>query len=180
MKFTVATVSFTKKCQLSNLHPPQISPSGKCHCVIITSDNKRYWIHSVNVKVSAQDPTVTYMHQSQPSLLLLLKHLTVHLQLSPSNHLIWCNATLFIIERMFWRVVLKLKYNFAEINTSTVIQQWTIRARKVEGHGGISRSEIERTLSNVGHRNCCKVISIYVRAYVRYLLFNHSFVFGFF
>ena len=49
------------------------------------------------------------------------------------------------------------------------------KARKVEGHGGISRSEIERTLSNVAHRNCCKVIYIYVRAYVRYLLFNHSF-----
>ena len=36
-----------------------------------------------------------------------------------------------------------------------------------------------KEVSNVGHRNCCKVISIYVRAYVRYLLFNHSFVFVF-
>ena len=31
------------------------------------SDNKSYWIHRVDVKVSAQVTTVTYMQQSQPS-----------------------------------------------------------------------------------------------------------------
>ena len=58
-----------------------------------SSDNKSYWIHRVDVKVSAQVTTVTYMHQSQSSLHSLRKHLTVHLELWPGNHLIWCNAT---------------------------------------------------------------------------------------
>ena len=58
-----------------------------------SSDNKSYWIHRVDVKVSAQVTTVTYMHQSQPSLHSLRKHLTVHLELWPGSHLIWCNAT---------------------------------------------------------------------------------------
>ena len=43
------------KCQLQYVHPPQISTSGNCHCVI----NKSYWIHRVNVKVYAQVTTVT-------------------------------------------------------------------------------------------------------------------------
>ena len=59
-----------------------------------SSDNKSYWIHRVDVKVSAQVTTVTYMHQSQPSLHSLRKHFTVHLELWPGNHFIWCNATL--------------------------------------------------------------------------------------
>ena len=58
-----------------------------------SSDNKSYWIHRVDVKVSAQVTTVTYMHQSQPWLHSPCKHLTVHLELWPGNHLIWCNAT---------------------------------------------------------------------------------------
>ena len=33
------------------------------------------------------------MHQSQPSLYSLRIDLTVHLELWPGNHLIWCNAT---------------------------------------------------------------------------------------
>ena len=36
-KFTVATVRFT---QLQYLHPPHISTSGKCHCVIIHQTTK--------------------------------------------------------------------------------------------------------------------------------------------
>ena len=63
---------------------------------INSSDNKSYWIHRVDVKVSAQVTTVTYMHQSQPSLHSLRKHFTVHLELWPGNHLIWCNATYII------------------------------------------------------------------------------------
>ena len=62
------------KCQLQYLHPPHISTSGKCHCN--NSSHKSYWIHRVYVKVSAQVTTVTYMHQSQPSLYSLRKHLT--------------------------------------------------------------------------------------------------------
>ena len=58
-----------------------------------SSDNKSYWIHRVDVKVSAQVTTVTYMHQSQPSSHLLLINFLVHLELWPGNHLIWCNAT---------------------------------------------------------------------------------------
>ena len=58
-----------------------------------SSDNKSYWIHRVDVKIYAQVTTVTYMHQSQPSLHLLRIHFTVHLELWPGNHLIWCNAT---------------------------------------------------------------------------------------
>ena len=57
-------------------------------------DNKSYWIHRVDVKVSAQVTTVTYMHQSQPSLHSLRINLTVHLELWPGNRLIWCNATI--------------------------------------------------------------------------------------
>ena len=38
-KFTVATGIHTK-CQLQYLHPPQISTSGKCHCVIIHQTTK--------------------------------------------------------------------------------------------------------------------------------------------
>ena len=58
-----------------------------------SSDNKSYWIHRVDVTVSAQVTTVTYMHQSQPSLHSLRINFTVHLELWPVNHLIWCNAT---------------------------------------------------------------------------------------
>ena len=61
-----------------------------------SSDTKSYWIHRVDVKVSAQVTTVTYMHQSQPSLHSLRKHFTVHLELWPGNHLIWCNATFIV------------------------------------------------------------------------------------
>ena len=56
-----------------------------------SSDNKSYWIHKVDVKVSAQVTPVT-IHQSQSSLHSLRIHLTVHLELWPGNHLIWCNA----------------------------------------------------------------------------------------
>ena len=56
-----------------------------------SSDNKSYWIHRVDVKVSAQ--VITFMHQSQPSLHSLRRYFTVHLELWPGNHLIWCNAT---------------------------------------------------------------------------------------
>ena len=65
-----------------------------------SSDNKSYWIHRVDVKVSAQVTTVTYMHQSQPSLHSLRKHFTVHLQLWPGNHFIWCNATYMTTQRV--------------------------------------------------------------------------------
>ena len=62
-----------------------------------SSDNKSYWIHRVDVKVSAQVTTITYMHQSQPSLHSLRKHLTVHLELWPGNHWIRCNATCNVV-----------------------------------------------------------------------------------
>ena len=81
------------KCQLQYFHPPHISTSGKCHCVIIHQTTKATEYIGVDVKVSAQVTTVTYMHQSQPSLHSLRKHLTVLLELWPGNHLIWCNAT---------------------------------------------------------------------------------------
>ena len=58
-----------------------------------SSDNKNYWIHRVDVKVSAQVTTVTYMHQSHPSLHSLRINFTVHLDLWPGNRWIWCNAT---------------------------------------------------------------------------------------
>ena len=44
-------------------------------------------MHRVNIKVSAQVTTLTYMHQSQPSLHSLRIHFTVHLELCPGNHL---------------------------------------------------------------------------------------------
>ena len=62
-----------------------------------SSGNKSYRIHGVNVKVSAQVITVTYMHQSQPWLHLLHINLTVHLELWPGNHLIWCNSTYMLV-----------------------------------------------------------------------------------
>ena len=68
-----------------------------------SSDNKSYWIHRVDVKVSAQVTTVTYMHQSQPSLQLLRISVTVHLELWPGNHLIWCNATFTCSIKQRWR-----------------------------------------------------------------------------
>ena len=69
------------KCQLQYFHPPHISTSGKCHCVIIHQTTKATEYTALDVKVSAQVTTVTYMHQSQPSLHSLRKHFTVHLQL---------------------------------------------------------------------------------------------------
>ena len=71
-----------------------------------SSDNKSYWIHSVNVKVSAQMTTVTYMHQSQPSLHLLLINLTVYPELWPGNHLIWCNATFNDYSLSCWEIII--------------------------------------------------------------------------
>ena len=64
-----------------------------------SSDNKSYWLHRVDVKVSAQVTTVTYMHQSQPSSHSLRINFTAYLQLPPGNHLIWCNATINIKEK---------------------------------------------------------------------------------
>ena len=54
-----------------------------------SSDNKSYWIHRVDVKESAQVTTVT-----NHSLHSLCINVTVHLELWPGNHLIWCNATI--------------------------------------------------------------------------------------
>ena len=70
-----------------------------------SSDNKSYWIHRVDVKVSAQVTTVTYMHQSQPSLHSLRNNLTVHLELWPCNHLIWCNATICSFGLMRFNII---------------------------------------------------------------------------
>ena len=50
------------------LHPPQILTSGKCHKCNNSWGNKSYWMHRVS--------TVTYIHQSQPSLHLLLINFT--------------------------------------------------------------------------------------------------------
>ena len=71
-----------------------------------SSDNKSYRIHRVDVKVSAQVTTVTYKHQSQPSLHSLRKHFTVHLELWPGNHFIWCNATF----RVSWGGIITISY----------------------------------------------------------------------
>ena len=47
---------------------------------IIHQTIKATEIHRVDVKVSAKISTVTYMHQSQPSLHLLLINLKMHLE----------------------------------------------------------------------------------------------------
>ena len=54
------------KCQLQYLYPPQISTSGKCHCVINHQTLKATEYIGYNVTVSAQVTTVTYIHQSKP------------------------------------------------------------------------------------------------------------------
>ena len=72
-KFTVTTVRFTQNVSC-NIYKWQMSLSNN------SSDYKSYSVHRVNVKVSAQVTTVTYTHQSQPSLHLLRINLTVHLQ----------------------------------------------------------------------------------------------------
>ena len=92
-KFTVATVRFTQNVTCNIYTHPIYQQIGKCHCVIIHQTKKNYWIHRVDVKVSAQVTTVTYKHQSQPSSHSLRINLTVHLELWSGNHLIWCNAT---------------------------------------------------------------------------------------
>ena len=79
-KFSVSTVSWHKMSVAIFSPTPYINKWQMSLCNN-SSENKSYWIHRVDVKVS----TVTYMHQSQPSLHLLLINLTVHL--------IWCNAT---------------------------------------------------------------------------------------
>ena len=89
-KFTVATVRFTQNISCNIYIHPIYQQMSLCNN---SPDNKSYWIHRVVVKVSAQVATVTYMHQSQPSLHSLRIHFTVHLELWPGNHLIWCNAT---------------------------------------------------------------------------------------
>ena len=68
--------------QLQYLHPPQISTCGKCDCVLIHQTIKySEYIGFKYVIVSAQVTTVTYMHQSQPSLPLLLKNFRVLIKL---------------------------------------------------------------------------------------------------
>ena len=81
-KFTVATVRFTPNvsCNIYT-HPIYINKWQMSLCNN-SSNNKSYWIHRVDVKVSAQVTTVTYMHQSQPSSHSLRINLTVvHLEL---------------------------------------------------------------------------------------------------
>ena len=51
------------KCQLQYLQDINKWQMSLCNN---SSNNKNYWIHRVDVKVSAQVTTVTYMHQSQP------------------------------------------------------------------------------------------------------------------
>ena len=80
-----------------------------------SSDNKSYWIHRVDVKVSAQVTTVTYMHQSEPSLHSLLINFTVHLQLWPGNHFIWCNATLRAYDAILTDI-----YDFCRFNLTII------------------------------------------------------------
>ena len=92
-KFTVTTVRFTQNVSCNIFTHPYINKWQMSLCNN-SSDNKRYWIHRVDVKVSAQVTAVTYMHQSQPSSHLLRINLTLHLEVWPGNHLIWCNATL--------------------------------------------------------------------------------------
>ena len=91
-KFTVATVTL-HKMSVAILTPTPYINKWQISLCNNSSANKSYWIHRGNVKVSAQVTTVTYMHQSQPSLHLLRINLTVYLELWPGNHLIWCNAT---------------------------------------------------------------------------------------
>ena len=92
-KFTVAKPSDSHKMSVVIFSPIPYINKWQMSLCNNSSDNKSYWIHRVDVKVSAQVTTVTYMHQSQPSLHSLRKHWTVHLELWPGNHLIWCNAT---------------------------------------------------------------------------------------
>ena len=70
MKFTVATVRFTQNVSCNIYTHPLINKWQMSLCNN-SSDTKSYWIHRVDVKVSAQVTTVTYMHQSQPSSHLL-------------------------------------------------------------------------------------------------------------
>ena len=91
-KFTV-TMSDSHKMSLEIFTPTPYINKWQMSLCNNSSDNKSYWIHRVDVKVSAQVTTVSHMHQTQPSLHSLHKHLTVHLELWPGNHLIWCNAT---------------------------------------------------------------------------------------
>ena len=90
-KFTVASVRFTQNVSCNIYIHPRYQQMSVCNN---WSDNKSYWIHRVDVKVSAQVTTVTYMHQSQPSSHSLRINLTVHLELWPGNHLIFGNVTL--------------------------------------------------------------------------------------
>ena len=92
MKFTVATVRFPLNV-CCNIYTHSIINNWQMSLSNNSSENKSYWIHWVNVKVSAQVTTVTYMHQSQTSSHLLRIHFKVHFQLWPGKHLIWCNAT---------------------------------------------------------------------------------------
>ena len=103
MKFTVATVRLHKMSVAIFSPTPYINKWQMSLCNN-SSDNKSYWIHRVDVKVSAQVTTVTYMHQSQPSLHSLRNNLTVHLELWPGNHLIWCNTTLRTTGLAYWTV----------------------------------------------------------------------------
>ena len=68
------------KCQLQYLHPSHIYINKWQMSLCNNSSKKSYWIHRVDVKVSAQVTTFTYMHQSQPSLHSLRIHLQCHLQ----------------------------------------------------------------------------------------------------
>ena len=65
-KFTVATVIFTQNVSCNIYTHPFINKWQMSLCNN-SSDNKSNWIHRVDVKVSAQVATITYMHQSQPS-----------------------------------------------------------------------------------------------------------------
>ena len=100
--FTVATVRFTQNdsCNIY-IHPIYQQVAPLCNN---SSDNKSYWIHRVDVKVTAQVTTITYMHQS------FRIHLTVHLELWPGNHLIWCNTT-FSCKQDAVYIYIRLRYS---------------------------------------------------------------------
>ena len=79
-KFTVATVRFTQSVSCNIYTHPRYINKWQMSLCNNSSDNKSYWIHMVDVKVSAQVTTVTYMHQSQPSL-----HSSVYISWCTSN-----------------------------------------------------------------------------------------------
>ena len=113
----MATVRFTQNVSCKFYTHPRYQHVANANSVemlqaIKTTEHITYILYDMHVYIIryARVTTVTYKHQSQPPLQLLLINGTVHLELWPVNHVIWCGANCSL--GFVWRSKVKRRLTY--------------------------------------------------------------------